>query len=175
MAMAVPASSLRLLLAGACGLLLLGGIAGAAIGAFGYQTGLDRENVDDVTIGGLIAALVVLFLSYLIGGWAAGRMARYDGPRNGFMTVVWTLILAAILGGLGAWLGDEYDVLRNVELPQWFSEEALTTSAIISGLVGIATMILGALLGGLWGERYHRRADATIASTRERRTSTART
>jgi hypothetical protein len=28
-------------------------------------------------------------------------------------------------------------------------------------------MLVGGLLGGLWGERFHRRADATIAATRE--------
>ena len=161
----VPASLVGMLTALAT-LLILGGLASAAIGAFGYQTGLDREDIEEVTIGGLIAALVVLFLAYLIGGWAAGRMARYDGARNGLMTVVWTLILAAILGGLGAWLGDEYDVLQRFELPQWFSEDAFTTSAIVSGLAGLAAMLIGGLLGGGWGERYHRRADATIVSTR---------
>ena len=161
----IPASLVGMLTALAM-LLILGGLASAAIGAFGYQTGLDREDIEEVTIGGLIAALVVLFLSYLVGGWAAGRMARYDGPRNGLMTVVWTLLLAAILGALGAWAGDEYDVLARFELPQWFNEDAFTTGAIVSGLVGLLTMLLGGLLGGGWGERYHRRADATIAATR---------
>ena len=161
----IPASLVGMLTALAM-LVILGGLASAAIGAFGYQTGLDRDDIDEVTLGGLIAALVVLFLAYLVGGWAAGRIARYDGPRNGVMTVIWTLVLAAILGALGAWVGDEYDVLERFELPQWFSEDAFTTSAIISGLAGLAAMVLGGLLGGGWGERYHRRADATIAATR---------
>jgi hypothetical protein len=29
-------------------------------------------------------------------------------------------------------------------------------------------MFLGGIIGGLWGERYHRRADRTIVSTTER-------
>lgn len=96
----------------------------------------------------------------------AGRIARYDGPLNGAMTGVWTLILAAILAGLGAWLGSEYNVFRNVELPQWFSRDALTAGAIVSGVVAVAGMLLAGALGGAWGERFHRRADATIATTR---------
>jgi uncharacterized membrane protein len=144
--------------------LLLAGIVGAAIGAVGYQTGLE-ENAEDLSTWSLIGGVAILFVAYLIGGWAAGRMARYDGARNGFATGIWTLLLAAILAGLGAWAGSEYDVFRNVELPQWFEEDALTTAAIISGIAAIAAMFAGGILGGLWGERYHRRADRTIVAT----------
>ena len=162
----VPASLVGMLTALAL-LVLLGGLIGAAVGAIGYQTGLDGDDVEDISVASLIGGLVALFLAYLVGGWTAGRIARYDGPRNGLMTGIWTLLLAAALSALAAWLGDEYDVLRNVELPQWFSTDALTTAAIVSGVVAVATMLVAGILGGAWGERYHRRADATIASTRE--------
>ena len=161
----VPASLVGMLTALAT-LVLLAGLVGAAIGAVGYQRGLE-DSAEELSIASLVGGIVLLFLAFLVGGWAAGRMARYDGARNGLMTGIWTLILAAVLSGLAAWLGDEYDVLRNVELPQWFSTDALTTSAIISGVIAILAMLLGGLLGGAWGERYHRRADEIIASTRE--------
>jgi hypothetical protein len=163
-----PASLVGMLTALAM-VVLLGGLVGAAVDAIGYQTGLDRENVEDISTGSFVGGLVVLFVSYLVGGWAAGRIARYDGARNGLMTGVWTIILAAILAGLGIWLGDEYDVFANVDLPQWFNEDAVTTAAVISGAIAIATMLLGGLLGGLWGTRYHRRADETLLDARELR------
>jgi hypothetical protein len=147
-------------------LVLLGGLIGAAIGLIGYQTGLE-DSADDLSVAGLIGGLVTLFIAFLIGGWAAGRMARYDGARNGLMTAVWAVVLAAILSTLGAILGDEYDIFRNVDLPQFFSRAALTIGAIVSALVAIAVMLIAGLLGGKWGERYHRRADATILATRE--------
>lgn len=152
-------------------LVLLGGIVAAALGAIGYQKGLDTDdvtasNADEISAAGLIGGIVLLFLAYVMGGWAAARIARYDGRRNGLMTGIWTLLLAAILSGLGAWLGSEYDVLRNVDLPQWFSRDALTVGAIVSGVLAVLAMLLGGLLGGAWGERYHRRADAQIAWTR---------
>ena len=159
-------------------LVLLGGLIGAAIGAIGYQRGLENA-VEELSIASLVGGIVTLFVSFLIGGWAAARIARYDGARNGLMTGIWTILLAAALSALAAWLGAEYDVLRNVELPQWFSTEALTTAGIVSAVVAIAAMLLGGLVGGLWGERYHRRADAEIAATRpggiERRERRVRT
>jgi uncharacterized membrane protein len=141
--------------------LILAGLVGAAVGAVGYQTGLER-NAEDLSTWSLIGGVAVLFVAYLIGGWAAGRMARYDGARNGFATGVWTLVFAGILAALGAWVDSEYDVFRNVELPQWFTTDALTTAAIASGIAAVVAMFVGGVVGGLWGERYHRRADRTI-------------
>ena len=163
-----PASLVGMLTALAT-VVLLGGLVGAAVGAIGYQTGLSGDEVEDISTASLIGGLVVLFVSYLVGGWAAGRIARYDGARNGLMAGVWTLILAAILAGLGVWLGDEYDVLANVDLPQWFNEDAVTTAAVVSGVIGAVTMLVGGLLGGLWGTRYHRLADETLLDARELR------
>ena len=37
---------------------------------------------------------------------------------------------------------------------------------IVSALVAAATMLLGGFLGGKWGERFHRRADAAIVGMR---------
>jgi hypothetical protein len=146
-------------------LVLLAGLIGAAIGAIGYQTGL-RDNVDDLSIGALAGGIAAVFVAFLIGGWAAGRIARYDGLRNGIMTAVWAIVLAAILAGLGTWLGSEYNVFEQVDLPNWFSRDALTAGAIASGVLSIVAMFAGGALGGLWGERFHRHADATIAATR---------
>ena len=157
----LPASLVGMLTALAM-VVLLGGLVGAAIGVIGYQTGLDGDNVNDISFASLIGGVAVLFVSYLIGGWAAGRIARYDGARNGLMTGVWTIVLAAVLSALAAWFGNEYDVLSNVDLPQWFNRDALTGVAIVSGAAAIVAMLLGGLLGGLWGTRYHRLADETL-------------
>jgi hypothetical protein len=147
--------------------IILAGLVGAAFGAVDYQTGLEGD-AKDIATWSMVGGIAVLFVAYLIGGWAAGRMARYDGARNGFATGIWTLILGGILAGLGAWIGSEYDVFRNVDLPQWFSTDAFTTKAIISGVAAIAAMFVGAILGGIWGERYHRRADRIIVTGPQR-------
>ena len=76
----------------------------------------------------------------------AFRIARYDGVRNGILAGVWTLVLGAILGGLGAWLGSEYNVFANVNLPNWFSADTRTIGAIVSGIVAVIAMFVGAAL-----------------------------
>jgi MFS family permease len=164
----VPAQLTGMLVATAL-VLLLGGIAGAVIGSIAYQTGL-QGNLNDISVGALVSGLVVLLVSFLIGGWAAGRIARYDGGRNGLMTAVWFLILTAVLAGLGIWFGDQYNVVGRVDLPNWFgawfSDEDVTLAAALSGIGAVIAALAGGFLGGLWGARYHRRADATIADAR---------
>ena len=148
---------------------LLGGIAGAVIGSIAYQTGL-QGNLNNISVGALASGLVVLFVSFLIGGWAAGRIARYDGGRNGLMTAVWFLLLTAILAGLGVWFGAQYNVAGRVDLPNWFeawfSDRDVTIAAALSGIGAVIATLVGGFLGGLWGARYHRRADATIVDAR---------
>jgi hypothetical protein len=141
---------------------LIGGVLAAA-GNFGYQQGISGEAV---SIAGLLAGLVTLLIAFLIGGWVAGRIARYDGGLNGLMTALWFVVLAAIAGAAGAWAGNEYDVFADVQLPQWFSEEATSWQAIASGLVALVVMFVAGFVGGKLGERYHRRADALIVHTR---------
>jgi hypothetical protein len=158
----IPASLVGMLTA-LSATLIFAGLIGAAVGAVDYQTGLEGD-AEDIALWSIVGGVGVLFVAYLIGGWAAGRMARYDGARNGFATGVWTLILGGILAGLGAWIGSDYDVYRNADLPQWFSTDAFTTRAIISGVAAILGMFVGGTIGGYWGERYHRRADRTIVA-----------
>lgn len=148
----IPAT-LAGMLAALGSLILLAGLLGAALGAIGYQTGLEG-NRDELSIGGLIAGMLALFLAFLIGGWTAARIAQHDGPKHGLLTVLWFVILAAILAGLGALLGSEYNVFESLSLPQWFSSSALTIGAIISGIVALAAMLLGGWLGGKLGDRH---------------------
>ena len=143
---------------------LLAGVLGAA-GTFGYQMGLD-DATEGLTVAGLLGGLATLLIAFLVGGWVAGRVARYDGGRNGLLTALWFVVLAAATAGLGAWAGDKYDVFANVNLPQWFDSDALTGAAVASGLLALAVMLGAGWAGGRLGERYHRRADSVVAHTR---------
>jgi len=141
---------------------LLAGIAGAA-GSVGYERG---ANAEELSTGGLITGLVILLAAFFVGGWVAGRMARYDGVLNGMSTAVLFVLLAGGISAAGAWLDDRYDFFEDVNLPQWFSGAGEET-AIGSAVLGIVVMLLAAALGGAVGARYHRRADAVIVGTRE--------
>ena len=167
----LPASLTGMLVALAA-LLLLSGIASAIFGAVAFQSGVRFSDRQEVAVGGLVVGAVVLVLSFLLGGWAAGRMARYSGALNGFMTALWFVILMALLALLGGWAGDRFNLFDNLRvaqarLPNWFSPDTLTTAAAISAIVAVVLMFVAAVVGGIWGERMHRRADAVIATTRE--------
>src|SRR5918998_3633597 len=93
--------------------LLIAGIAAAIVGGVGYQLDAPISAGDETTqrlgIGGLVGGLIAVFLGYLVGGYTAGRMARFDGVKNGIGVVIWTLVMVLVLGALGAVLGDRFD------------------------------------------------------------------
>jgi amino acid transporter len=117
-------------------------------------------QADTIGIAGGIALLVVLFLSYLAGGYVAGRMARFDGVRQGVAVWVIGLLVVIVLAVLGAVLGNEYNVLSQLNLPSIpISGDTLTTAGIIAGTAALLVTLLGAVLGGTLGTRYHRKVD----------------
>ena len=144
---------------------LLVALLSAAGVALGLANGVDTADeavsqVDTVGLGGGIAVLVVLFLAYLAGGYVAGRMARFDGARQGVATWLIGLIVVLLLAAAGAILGAQYNVLQDLNLPRIPVNEGTATTAGIITLVAILLVTLfGALLGGKIGERYHRKID----------------
>jgi hypothetical protein len=142
--------------------ILIGGLLGA-VGSIGYQLDVQRDS-ETLSSGGLIAGLATLVIAFLFGGWVAGRMARFDGGLNGLMTAVGFFALAAVLSAAGALLGERYDVFRDLHVPRWFSDNATSGSAILSGVIALAMMLLAALIGGKLGDHYHVRVDKRIAA-----------
>ena len=141
----------------------------AMLSAGGVALGL-AQNVDtaneaankasEIGIGGGIAVLVVLFLAYLAGGYVAGRMARFDGARQGLAVWLVGLIVVVVLAAAGAILGAKYNVLESLNLPRIPVDEGTATTAGIITLVAILLVtLLGAVLGGKLGDRFHRRVD----------------
>ena len=102
----------------------------------------------------------MLFLAYLAGGYVAGRMARFDGIKQGVAVWVVGLLVVIVLAVLGAVLGAEYNVLSQLNLPSLpISGGTLTTAGIIAGIAALLVTLLGAILGGSLGTRYHRKID----------------
>ncbi len=142
-------------------LVLVGGVLAAIFGTDATAIDTSLDSFDAVTTEALIVAAATIFLSCFLGGWAAGRSARFDGIANGVMTVVWVLAIGVALAALGALLGDEYDVFANTELPTFVTDEfALWGSVALA--VTLVLMLIGGALGGALGESWHRRADRAM-------------
>ena len=136
--------------------------AGVALGlAQGVNTADEAaDQVETLGIGGGIAVLAVLFLAYLAGGYVAGRMARFDGARQGLAVWLVGLLVVLLLAAAGGILGAQYNVLQQLNLPRIPIDEGTATTAGLLTLVAILLVTLaGAVMGGKLGERYHRKVD----------------
>jgi hypothetical protein len=136
--------------------------AGVALGLAQNVDTADEaaQQAETLGIGGGIAILVILFLAYLAGGYVAGRMARFDGARQGLAVWIVGLLVVLVLAGVGVVLGSQYNVLQPLNLPRIPIDEGTATTAGIITLVAILLVtLLGAMLGGKLGDRYHRKVD----------------
>jgi hypothetical protein len=148
----------------ALGSVVLMGSVAASIGWIRYAPTRDHSRIE-LSVAGVVTAGVVLFAAFLLGSWAAGRMARYDGGRNGLLTAVWFVALVAITAGIGVLANHDYNVLQTVQAPRWLSDNAWTAKGIILMGCAVALMLIAASIGGRVGERYHRHPDDVIAAT----------
>jgi hypothetical protein len=142
------------------------GIAAAVLYPMGFT--LDNLSDDDWRRAGLIAGLAsagVFLGAFTFGGYTAGRMARRAGLRNGVLAgVLGVLVLAAVgaVAQLEGAISAVVDRLESLGAPTdgstWFGLGVLT------GAVALGGMILGGLLGGVRGERWHQRLLVRAAS-----------
>jgi hypothetical protein len=114
------------------------------------------------TVGlvGAIVLLVVLLVAYYCGGYVAGRMARFDGAKQGLAVWLWAIVITLIIALLGWIAGSQYNILAPLNLPRIpVDEGAVTTAGVIAAAAAILVALLGAVIGGIVGTRYHRRID----------------
>lgn len=142
---------------------LITSIVAAAGLAVGLSTEGEENEVGPITITAAIVLVVILFVAYFCGGYVAGRMARFDGAKQGLAVWLWAIIAAVVAAVLGFLFGTQFDVLANLDafprIP--IRPEDATVAGIVTALVLAIVSLLAAILGGLAGMRYHRRVDRT--------------
>ncbi len=142
-------------------LVLVGGVLGAIFGSDVAEIDTSLNSFDAITSETLLVAAATIFVSCFLGGWAAGRSARFDGVANGMMTVVWVLAIGVVLAAVGAWAGDEYDVFANSDLPRFVTDDFAMWGSVAFA-AALVLMLVGGALGGALGESWHRRADRAM-------------
>ena len=133
----------------------------ALLSAAGAAVGLtDTDDAGTIGIVGGILLLAVLAVAYYAGGYVAGRMARFNGPRQGLAVWLLGLIVTVLLAVAGILLGAEYNVLSGLNLPRIpVDEGALTTGGLIVLAAVLVGTLVAALAGGKAGSHYHRKVD----------------
>ena len=154
---------------------IVAAIVGAALAAADVNTEF-RSN--DWTGSGAVASLAsaaVLFIAYLFGGYVAGRMARRAGLLHGALVFVVSLVVGGVAGGVVSALADSNDVednLRSIGVPTTMDQ--ITDVAVAGVILSLVAVLVGSLLGGALGERWHtklarRVADPEIGTTADER------
>ncbi|WP_313987462.1 hypothetical protein [uncultured Rothia sp.] len=105
-----------------------------------------------------VALSVLIFFAYLVGGYAAGRMARFAGAKQGIAVWLWQ-IMALILGSLATFLAPQLfqNGVASLSLQKLIAGDF--ANGLLAVLLVLALSFLGAILGGLCGRLYHRRVD----------------
>lgn len=139
----------------------------AAFGAgVGQNLGADPNQAAQNPTNAAVVAIVLLavvFIAYFAGGYVAGRMARFSGAKQGLGVWLWAIVIAIVLAIVAAIAGTRSNLWAGLQgLPQIpVSGDTLTTGAVLTA-VGVAVVsLVGAVLGGLAGMRYHRKIDKT--------------
>jgi hypothetical protein len=141
---------------------LLVAIAGGIFAAIGSSNGAanSTSGLQSLGLAGAIVTAVILFVAYYAGGYVAGRMARFSGAKQGVAVWLWAIIisvLAAIAGAIGSQFGlfSQVGSIAQVQLNQ----QTLTVAGIVGIVAALALSLVGAVLGGIAGMRFHRKVD----------------
>jgi hypothetical protein len=153
---------------------LLSAIVGGVLTAIGVSaTDVSTSEAIQAGLGAGIALVVAQFLSYLWGGYTAGRMARGAGVANGLLVPFLAILVAVAVGAVVASLG----ATANLNLPFSTNRLPLENDFVVDwglaiSLAALAAMFLGGALGGALGSRWHtklerRTLDEAPATTTE--------
>jgi len=111
-----------------------------------------------------VMGIAVITIAFYSGGYVAGRLARFDGARNGFGVWLIAILVAILAAGAGALLNSQYDWLGDVQRPDIaLSTEAMATGGVIAGVALLVLTLLSAVVGGKSGQRYHEKIDRLVA------------
>ena len=131
-------------------------LTAAVADAVGFDTELAGTDWRELGTAGGVVVAVVLLLCYLFGGYVAGRMARRAGVTNGFAVFVLSLVVAIGVTGLVNLFTDGDEILsdlRAIGVPT--SSREWGDVGTVAGIGSLLAMLLGAVLGGGLGERWH--------------------
>ncbi|HWC13328.1 MAG TPA: TIGR04086 family membrane protein [Actinomycetota bacterium] len=136
---------------------LLSALVGGILTAIGVsETTIGDGEAVQAGIGAGIALVVAQFLSYMWGGYTAGRMGRGAGVANGVLVPLLAILLAIAVGAVVASLG----ATANLNLPWSTNRLPLENDLVVNWGLGIsvaalAAMFIGGALGGSLGARWH--------------------
>lgn len=133
--------------------LLLTVLALALFGANMTADGVvSTAELGSLTMAGIVAGVVVLFVAYFLGGFAAGRIGIVNGALHGASILAWTLLFGLLAFAVAAYAADALD-LAAYAYPYRIDWNALTATGVVVLVLSLLAMLGGAMLGGMLGAR----------------------
>src|SRR2546425_4647028 len=128
----------------------------AALGAPAVAGVLAGASVKDNEIAPAVPVVIGIFVSYLIGGYVAGRMAGYRTSWHGMMTAFFSLFVLLVIAllayaadhGILAGLGVN-TIADIVPGAQGLSVDSLGNALTFGALLGFLAAIFAGWLGGV--------------------------
>lgn len=121
----------------------------------GVEVDLVNGELDQLSVVGLAAAAAILLVSCFVGGFVAGRVARYRGMVPGLGSALWLLAVLAGLGGLALLVNEFSPTFDGIDLADRLAtldaSNLALAGAIAAGAVFLLSLVTG-LLGGRLGE-----------------------
>ncbi|MGW7684398.1 hypothetical protein ACWGID_26885 [Kribbella sp. NPDC054772] len=147
-------------------ILLLAAVSAAALGTaqiLGYGTSDAKAQPGAASLTAAAVSIFMLMLAFYTGGYVAGRLARFDGGRQGFGVWMIALLVGAIAGG-GVWfLNHQYGTISDLNRPDVaLSNNTLALGGIAAAAALLLLTLLAAIIGGKAGRRYHDRIDQLL-------------
>lgn len=144
------------------------------VGAILSNTGVSAEELAsgdavDAGIAGGIALLVAWFLSFLWGGYTAGRMGRGSGFLNGLLVPLGVIVLAAVVGAITWALGasEGFSLPNPTEQLQVDGDYTSVEYGLGLAAITLGVMFLGSIVGGLMGARWHTKLERRVEHERQ--------
>jgi hypothetical protein len=145
-------------------------VAGLVLAPLGLSLNFGGGEIGAAAITGFVLIAILVFLTYFFGGYVAGRLARFDGGRNGAMLLLWTGVAVLILALVNALLSSILPPNIAEGMDNLIQNNVLSAIGSLSqlGIVGIVILVaallvalVGGFLGGRLGARYHAEIDRT--------------
>lgn len=146
--------------------LLMAAVSAASVGTaqvLDYTTSDAKAQPAAALITAAGVSIFMLMLAFYIGGYVAGRLARFDGGRQGFGVWMIALLVGVVAAGVGWLLDSQYNLVDEINWPNVaLSDNTLLLGGVAAAAALLLVTLLAAIVGGKAGRRYHDRIDELL-------------
>lgn len=145
-------------------------ISGILVG-LGLSEDLTPGEAAEVGIATGIGLVVAQFVSYMWGGYAAGRMSRGAGSANGALVALLGIVVGIAVGAIAAGIGATEDLRTPFNSSVLPADGEVLRWGTGLAIAALAAMFFGSIVGGTLGSRWHTKLERRAVADHDERDS----